>query len=321
MMIMCCYTLRMAGRLLVRNIPDDVLAGLEILASQCGRSLEGEARMALELRTEPLLIKREQSKRRQELAARLNELLKRINVTKSSRFLWPSHVAEAIGETHVEQVERWFTGEVEPSLSQLESIADYLGGTRNWLKHGDGTPFSVDYKRLPRNPTEAVQWLLQARNGGQKLTHLHLVRAASTEGQLVIIKQYDDWRCETYTTPNHISEENGGTGQGDLASFVVTLCLLYKADLKAGCTVSSYVIGWENYMNLINGKVHPLQLFTPQSKSLWWEDLWDESLFKKHARDVYWPGWQSLCEYSSLLIEESPYLRDERKAILSGEHN
>ena len=305
---------------MVRNLPDNVLVGLETLASQRGRSLEGEARMALELWTEPLRIKREQSKRREELAARLNELLKGINETKSSRFLRPSHVAEAIGETHVEQVECWFTGEAEPSLSQLESVADYLGGTRDWLKHGDGSPFLVDYKRLPENPTEAVWWLLQASGAGQKLSHLHLVRAASAEGQLAIVKQYEDWRCETYITPLHISEENGGTGQSTLASFVVTLCLLYNTNLKAGCTVSSYVVGWEKYLSLINGQVHPLRLFTPQSKSLWWEDVWDESLFRKHERDVYWPGWKSLCEYISFLIEQSPYLRDERSAILSGKH-
>ena len=306
---------------MVRGIPDEVLVGLETLAAQRGRSLEGEARIALELWTEPLLLRREQSKRREELAARLNELLQGINKTRSTRFLRPSHIGEAIGETHIEHVERWFTGEAEPSINQLELIADYLGGTREWLKHGDGSPFPVQYKRLSENPTEAVQWLLEASSSGQKLNHLHLVRAATAEGQFAIVKQYDDWRCEIYTTPGHISEENGASGNGTLASFAVTLCLLYKQHIKAGWAVSSYVVDWTRFLSLTNGQSHPLYLLPSQSKSSWWEDLWDESQFEGQRGLAYWPGWKSLCEYIALLIQDSPYLLEEKKAILSGERN
>ena len=152
----------MAGRILIRGIADEVLMALEQMAAQHDRPLEGEARFALRSWGQSLLLQRKQTNRRAEVAERLSQLLEAIQSTETTAALKPSHIAERIGESHAEEVERWFAGETEPSFRQLDAIAADLGAVPAWLRHGDGRPFPVTEERLPENPADAVAWLIEA---------------------------------------------------------------------------------------------------------------------------------------------------------------
>lgn len=308
----------MFGKIAIRNIPTAIWEGLETLASQHDRSTEAEARHALRTWVEPLMHRNERSARRVEVSARLRDLLEQVNKAIHGSAIKPSHIAQEIGESKAENAEKWFTGEEEPSFKQLEAVASYLGGSSAWLQHGDRQMFDVESTRIPERATEGVTWLLDL-DREEQIRYLHIVRENDETGSLVIIKQYNDWRCKIYTTPYHISEVIGAGGEASLANLSVIFELLYEYYTKRGgsATIKSYLVSKEDFKKLIEGKSHPLSIIRNNNDIPWWEDFWDITQFRKQG---YWSGWKSVCERIYRVIELKPPLQEERELIKSGQH-
>jgi antitoxin FitA len=218
----------------------------------------------------------------------------------ADRPLRPSHIALGIGENHAGPVEKWFTGELEPSFNQLAAVAEYLGGVPQWLQHGDGHPFPVEYARLPEDPAEGVKWLLDFKDG-EPVDHLRFVRSGSKEGSLAIVKQHRPHHCKIYHTPYHISEEIGAGGEGSLSWLTLIFNLLYNCYTSnqrspSGLVITSYIVPQTDFDILISGRAHPMTVLRGIHQQPWWEDIWDADQFRKEQSIVYWPGWRALCE-------------------------
>lgn len=308
----------MFNKIAIRNIPAAIWDGLVGLANQHDRSTEAEARYAIKSWVEPHLRDDNRTARKVEVSARLRDLQAQVVEAKNGRALKPSHIAEAIGESHAEAVEAWFCGTEEPSFKQLEAIAKYFGASRDWLKHGDRQMFAVESARIPEDPAQAVSWLLDL-DSTEKVTYLHLVREADETGSFVLVKQYGEWNCKVLITPYHLSEVIGAGGEAALAYLSLIFELLYKY-LRAGdrLMVKSYLLPKEDFQNLCSGKVHPLiALRSGGLAALWWEDFWNEELFPKQD---YWPGWSALCERINRVVKLKPLLHEEKELIRSGQH-
>ncbi|MDD2915589.1 MAG: hypothetical protein PHP70_09745 [Gallionella sp.] len=309
----------MLGKIAIRNIPAAIWEGLETLAHQHERSLEGEARYALQSWVEPLIQQKERSARRIEVSARLRDLLEQTNKTVRGRPIKPSHIAQEIGEDYAEGVENWFSGEQEPSFKQLDAIATYLGGESVWLRHGDRQMFPIESTRIPESPAEGFEWLLDLAEP-EKVSYLHLVRNSNERGSLAIVKQYGDLRCKTYITPYHVSEVIGTGGESSLAHLSVILELLYKYYTTKGgtkVTVKSYLLSEGKFRALLEGQTHPLSLLREISDTPWWEDFWDVNQFRQHE---YWLGWKSVCERIYRIVESTSYYQEQLKLIRSQTH-
>lgn len=295
------------SKILVRNLAPEVLQALELMANSSDRSLEAEARVALRAWVQPVLFRGEKSVRRVEVAQRLHRTLDDINQFAHKRWK-PSHIAQGIGEAHAEQVEEWFVSRGEPSFDQLARIAAFTGVRQAWLQHGEGAPYPVENIRLSENPTTAVQWLLNGSDSNEsdpvetgcalkeaKLERLIFVRAASEEGQLAIVKQWDSYRSTTYTTPLHVSHRIGAGGERQLVALAGTLELLYQRFAKAQTpTIKSLIVPVSEFSGLVDGKSNPLAFHSrSEFERPWWEDLWDR---KMSSQQDYWPGWKSLTD-------------------------
>ncbi len=316
----------MQAKLLIRNIPALIWQGLETLASRNNRSVEGEARMALQSWVEPQVQGEARSARRLEVSARLRALLEESRKAMPGTVLKLSRLAEGLEMQHVEPVELWFAGEIEPTLNELALVARYLGGAYEWLQHGDGSMFPVGHCRLPENATEAVQALLPhllSEQCGLKLTHLHLVREAGSAGRFGFVRQYEDLKFKTFSTPHRISDDVGNGGRGSLVHLCVAFELLdalYKSTgNKAGVDViKSYVLPEREFNALMNGEVHPLSILKFSTNDCpWWEDIWDRTMFPKKE---YWPGWKSLCAGLFDAVQADRNLREESDSIRKGTH-
>ena len=299
----------MSSKIAVRNIPDEIFRALETLADLHDRSTEAEARQALRAWVEPLLMKDSRNTRRKEIAKRLNLMLEQVNSYGAK--LTPSHIAEIIDEEHAEDVEDWFIGDKEPSFSKLSKIACHLGVNQDWLKHGDKTPYPLQYERLPENPVEAVEWLLNWSPTNERVKSLHLIRVDNTTGELFIAKESEKGHFQTFNTPIHVSEEIGAGGEASLAALFVTLELLDKRD----CGVIGYLPCTDDIAQLTDGNTHPGSLLGKCSRSTWWADIWDAERAPKHN---YWPGWTSLHERIERVISARPRLRELRIRIQQG---
>lgn len=317
----------MLGKITIRNIPALIWQGLETLAARNIRSVEGEARMALQAWVEPQIQSDERSARRIDVSTRLRALLDAARGGMPGKVLKISHIAQGISSPHSEPVEKWFTGEIEPSFDELERVASYLGGQPGWLQHGDNTMFKVTYLRLPENASEAVQSLLEigpVKSGPMgALTHLHLIRENHETGRFVLVKQYGEYQCKTFSTPLHLSEETGSGGRTALMHFSVTLELLdalykKKPQLAGVEGIKGYVLPEHEFESLVNGQVHPLSLLQfSRNDSPWWEDLWDSMMFPKRE---YWPGWVALCAGLYGQVRDNKSLRAEVESIRNQTH-
>lgn len=306
-------------KILVRNIDPDSFNALEVLAKKNERSTEAEARFAIKHWVLAFQQANERSARRLEVAARLQELLRNVNEARHGKPLRPSHVAQAIGEDCAEDVEKWFTGEKEPSFDKLAAIAGYLGGVAEWLQHSDRQMFPTESTRIPEDAGEGVSWLLDL-NGSLKLHYLYLVRDLSDTGSFAVVKQYGEWQCKTFTTPYHVSEEIGAGGESSLAHLSLIWQLLYKCYTTASSEtppIKSYLLHKDDFLAMCAGKVHPLTALRNGRDAPWWEDFWDSSQFPKQS---YWPGWKSVCERIRRVVELKERLLEQRNRIESGEH-
>ncbi|WP_322005870.1 FitA-like ribbon-helix-helix domain-containing protein [Paraburkholderia tropica] len=310
----------MFGKIAIRNIPPEIWSGLETLAGEHDRSVEAEARFALRSWVQPLMQRNVQSARRAEVGARLTEVLDQVNRVRHASFIRPSHIAQSIGEDRAEHVENWFISNEEPSFRQLADVASYLGCSAAWLQHGDGKMFPVASHRLAEDSEGAVRWFLDL-NEEKPVSFLHLIREESEAGELLVVKQYDDWHCTTWTTPIHVSEVIGAGGERALAALSVALQLLYEfytSSRGSGLIVKSYLLSAEDSKTLRSGAIHPLVALRGAQECPWWEDFWDIEQFRKHSN--YWPGWRKLCERILRAVELSSGLAEQREQVLRKQH-
>ena len=290
-----------AGRIMVRNVPPEILASLSVLAARSERSLESEARLAIKTWVETQL-QPSRSERALTVAKRLNLVMSAIKKLHGAEPISPSRIALALGFEHAAVVESWFSGDQEPSFKQLGALADLMGCNASWLMHGEKSPFVVEPLRLPRTPLEAVARLMQGENG-QDATKIVLVRSNSPRGELSIVCCFNSWKAVTYRTPLHISEEIGASGESDLAWFFLTLKQLYRSNIKANVTVSSFMIDDASYDVLGAGGLHAITALREArdaQQNCWWEDIWDPKQYPKHD---YWPGWVKLAKRIEYVIE------------------
>lgn len=313
----------MVSKIAIRNIPDEVFRALETLADSRDRSTEAEARVALRAWVEPVLVQERRNNRRKKIAERLNQALIQFNAEKRGGTLTPSHVAEAINEKRAEHVEDWFLGVQEPDFSQLTAMANLFGVKPEWLKHGDLAMYSVEHKRLPENPFEAVDWLLtwdpeEPSDGSLKT--LNLIRSEDREGALFLVKESDKGHFRTFGTPIHVSEEIGQGGEAALAALFLTLELLYKRYTTASghtnkLTITGYQLQPDDVNQLMTGDSNPRSLLARGVQSTWWEDLWDSAMAPKQS---YWPGWKALYTRIENVITNRPRLNETRSRIRQG---
>ncbi len=307
----------MFKKIAIRNIPSQVFEALETLGDLHDRSTEAEARQALRAWVDPLLVQDSRNTRRKAVAERLNRMLAQTNSGRHGPKLSPSHIAEAIKEEHAEVVEDWFLGEKEPSFSQLTAIASLLGVNSEWLKHGDKSLYPPEYVRLSENPFDAVDWLMSWEPTDTQpdgiVKTLHLIRAGDETGSLYIVKESDKGHFRTYYTPVHVSEVIGAGGEASLAALFVTLEHLCKD--RRGVSVFGHLLHPDDIKQLTSGNTHPGSLLEEGSRSLWWEDIWDEKMVPKQS---YWPGWKQLHERIERVILARTNLNGLRMRIRQG---
>lgn len=307
----------MSGKITVRNIPELVWNALEVLASKHDRSVEAEARHALRSYVEPLLQANVRSTRRLATAERLRSALAMVNSVRFGRQFNPSHIAFEIGEDYGEPVEEWFTGEREPSFSQLASVANLFGVEKRWLQFADEPIFPVESITVPDDSAGGVKWLLDIEES-DRVTCLHLIREEGVGGSLVVVKQYGEWKCTTHSTQFVLSESIGRGGESALARLSLILELLYAYIKGKAISVRGYNIPRDKTVAITEGRVHPLFVLNQAPRSTWWEDIWDVDMFRSGTK--YWVGFPQLAEYIYERVESSAYWREERNLIRSREH-
>lgn len=281
------------GRVSIRSMPDDIITTLDSIAEQHHRSREGEIKAAIEAwidqhtKIDPASTAIE--KQRSSVAERFAIVLTQLHqVTPYDRWT-ESVIAEASGELNSASIVAGVHGESDLSFEQMERISQVLGINPDWLKHGRGSIYLTEMKRLQGDLNAIVNELTAPDN--DKLPALHLIREQSETGRLILVQEFvDSPAARLYTTPHHISHEIGAGGEGDLVEVFDLMRRLYNR--KTNALVLGYLTPESEIQRFFQGELHPLKLVERSRRSIWWEDVWDQTSLERGGE--CWPGQHSL---------------------------
>lgn len=289
------------------RISPDLKDRLQAEAKHNGRSLNAELTAHLEAslsqtksgysqaikKLDELLVRHQSSPRIQNIGKRLNHLLTCTNKIRYIRTnLTPSEVALRIGKTHAHDVESWFAGELEPSFTELRSLADFFACSHDWLLFGKGSPYPSEYLSNFDTVAEMTEFCSQPNDTEKQVSHIYFVRNATEAGELLIVKHYEDWRCTVYRTNIHVSNMVGNTGMRTRAILTMTLNALCES--RWHTKTQSYIVHDDVYDQLAEGMLNPLSILHDMSHVPWMDDIWDKTMYEERKLD-YWDGWTTMC--------------------------
>ncbi|UNC16240.1 hypothetical protein FE249_18650 (plasmid) [Acidiphilium multivorum] len=312
------------AQIVIRSLDESGVAQLKELAVQNRRSMEAEAREALHA-----WVKRPSMHGRlAELSARLQAALALAAQTPPSKYedrggFTHADLARGIGLDFVTPVDQWFEGVAEPTMSQVEAIAEWCGVSNEWLNFGRGAPYLIRNQRIPLEPAEGALWLLGVDNDSPTgLKRLHFVRRNSKAGELMVVREWGV-KTDAFHTPYHVSAETGAGGRFDLVHLLLVWKALYrlytKSNLLSDTMISSHIVSDNIWNELSEGQVNRSAIFDRSIAKLhWWEDIWDKNMWAKRDSDAYWPGWKSLCESLHAEIEANDQLKFKSQQISDG---
>lgn len=315
------------AQIMIRNLDESVVAHLKERAAQNRRSMEAEGREALGAWVAERPVMRG---RCAELSARLQAALALAAQTPPGMYedrggFTHADLARGIGLDFVAPVDQWFDGVSEPTLGQVEQIADWLGVSREWLNFGRGAPYPILSQRIPLEPAEGALWLLGVDdNRSTGLKHLRFVRRNSEAGELMVIREWGV-RTDAFHTPYHVSFKTGAGGRSDLVHLLLVWRALYslytKSKIASDTMISSYIVSDNIWKELSAGHVNRSAIFDrSMARLLWWEDIWDKKMLDQSSSEGYWPGWRSLCESLQSEIEADDRLRSLSQQISDGSY-
>lgn len=264
---------------------------------------------------ENFLQARTPSERKKQVAERLNFLLNEIKKSRLFNQLTISELAFNIGEVSADAAEAWFKAEIEPSFNQLEKISQYFSANPNWLLFGKDRPFTINSFRFNEDLDHDLKWLLTPNQDNSylkdnRVKEIKLIRVLSDDGNLIIVKLYENNAVECFYTSYHISDVNGVGGYNSL----VYLCLLFKVLKKYNGHNSyphiySHLLSEEKSSNLLSGQFYPLPLIENLPHVPWSDDLADR-LPDRKMDEFYWPGFDLLRAKLIKDFNEKPYIQN-----------
>jgi len=234
------------------------------------------------------------------LASRLQTLLKIVET--------PSIIAELIGEKNASQIEKAFLGEADLDFKQLDAIANLWRIRPEWLKHGTGSVFSVDFMH-----DFAVQDAYKFLHSNA--VRLLLIRSQSVGGELAIVYDHGKGNYITYFTTLRLTDQIGSGGMSSAARLSNACRYINIIDSSR---LTSYLIDESDFSELVKGSMYVGKILIKNNKTNWHEDWWDENQFRNSSSMEYWNNYKTFCERVFRQFEYSDSLMTERERIIAG---
>ncbi|VEW13963.1 Uncharacterised protein [Moraxella caviae] len=258
-----------------------------------------------------IVARHHKTKRLSAIKERLNTVLVELCKVPMIRQLAPARIAYELGYERADEVIRWFEGDLEPTFTQLEQLADYLGCHAAWLMFDEGCPYPTKNKDFSNlNTVEAVvEFCFEPEVGFDEVQKVSFIRNNIHTGEVLIIKQFDQKHAQVYITNIHLSDIVGATGARMQALFVLALKDICKhGEYKH--QAMSYLFDAAVCEQLKQGVEHPLKLTARATYTPWMDDIWDRYMYEKQDANYYWHGYRDVCFRVRAYINEDPKLRE-----------
>ena len=242
--------------------------------------------------------------RKKELSDRLIIAIQWLNSSQFKEIKY-SHLAEQLEYETAEIFLDWVQGKQEPTFAELRKIAQFLGVNQDWLLHGDGHPTPHAFFEVSGNPEIDIPKLFSTQGITDQeiflsqIKKINFVRNLSTEGELVIVREFKNGYADVLETRAHVSTSIGEGGRMTLQAFARLWASLYNSAYRN--LIDSYLLNASKFNQIREFDIHPLSVIRHIPASFWWEEVW-KNTSNSHVRDMYinqWSDWDSTVNVAS----------------------
>lgn len=199
----------------------------------------------------------------------------------------PSVLAEGIGEDTPSRLDRILAGLEEPAFKMLDAIADYCCANAGWLKHGMGNPFHT----VSPAPDCGMSFCGELLN--PLPLSIHIVRADTAEGQVVIVKKLSDRQFVVHETAVHMCASASSLIVPHQVQFLMTCGMLFTRKIRT----LGYIAPFDSFRDIAHGKTHPLLALKELPQSNWVRDWVDFALSEREGSvEEHWDGFGKMLE-------------------------
>jgi hypothetical protein len=217
------------------------------------------------------------------VASRLQQVLDLMNEGRRFDQIQVARLAHVMSLDTAKQLEDYFAERDEPNFEFLERFADCFGVNPNWMKFGEGSPYTSteDQPLFPIKYYSRIEQLSPEK--------IVFVRNDSKYGESGVILELSEWKSIALPAYYHISSQVGGTGRSQIHSFYELIVKLKQTKYVTKCT--GRIIDNKTFERLSLGTMYPgaiLYLFT--TISYWWDDFTNihyRSFVAGNYRNVY----------------------------------
>lgn len=295
----------------IRGLNENTLIQLQSLAMSNERSLEGEARYAIQqwCKLNPVGEISLDIKPSLEILERFKISLDNVSKLGKSTLTY-SQLAEKL-KISIRDMDAWLSGRIDIPFDSLDELSVFLGCDPQWLKHGIGNPYKFYFYDISKqSPLDFALDFLNTKLDGVRLSKLHIVFNEDT-GYVYIIQEFDKENlCYVYLSSSfYLKGEYGSSELDNSARFVLFLLALDK--IESNVIIKGYTI--KNNVSeqfFTAAQCHPL-LFRSYAK----ESLWNEDIIDENYPISYWDGYKELQFKIHQHIRNSELLKKYHKEI------
>lgn len=240
---------------------------------------------------------------KEKLTQRFQHVLALMNYTSCYGGFTKAKLAEIMKLDKISSLEKYATGEEEPSFEFLKQFCETFGVDYLWLIEGSRQPFYNDkYNRFdPIDYYADIEHLQPER--------IYFIRCDSEISEFFIILKLSDWNYQICHRIWHLSAHVGSTGRDQLVKFYMLVNKLRKNDFYCKC--SGRTLADDKFNKLYSGQVFPAEIINfNQMDHPWWDDFTDINHVYPISKNYLKLYGQSFINAQQIVLTELKYRKD-----------
>ena len=166
------------------------------------------------------------------------------------------------------ELERVFNAEQEPSFEFIADFCNTFGISKNWLIHGQGTP----YNNPEQTNFDPLAYYSEIEK--ENPNRIYFIMNNSEVGEVFILLKLSDFKYKIFQRTWHVSRHGGGGGRSQIYGLYKLIRKLKKNDHSLKC--GGRILEPEVFEKLLSGRVFPeFVLSRPSFENPWWDDFTD----------------------------------------------
>ena len=202
------------------------------------------------------------------VASRFRESLELMNEGNTYTPFTIAKLAQLMKLHKIGELERVFNAEEEPSFEFIAHFCNTFGISKNWLIHGQGTP----YNNPGQTNFDPLEYYSEIEK--ENPNRIYFIMNNSEVGEVFILLELSDFKYKILQRTWHVSSHVGGGGRSQIYGLYKLIRKLKKNDHSLKC--GGRILEPEVFEKLLSGRVFPESVLSrPSFENPWWDDFTD----------------------------------------------